>query len=73
MSNKTANVRDPYAFSLRGATSVNGVSLVPAVRDDALQGLQVTERTHELRRPSNIILAFENFLARYLAPGRCHS
>ena len=37
MSIKAATVRDPFAFSLRGATSVNGISIVPVIRDDALR------------------------------------
>lgn len=73
MSIKAATVRDPFAFSLRGATSVNGISIVPVIRDDAPRCAPEAQHQNELRRSSNIILAFEDFLARYLAPGCCHS
>lgn len=63
--------RDPFAFSLGAVATLNSFGLVPAIADD----LSIIDDGQRFRgrpaRPSPMIIALENLLARYFAPG-CH-
>ena len=70
MSANTNLARDAYAFSLRGVAAINSYAFVPAIADDAINNRLNSEQDRNREDSSRIISVIEDFLARYMAPGR---
>ena len=73
MHTQANTARDPFRFSLGGVAFVNTHAFVPAIADDALNSRLARRMRAPSRAPGDIILAVENVLARYFAPGRCEA
>ena len=71
---ETANPgRDAFTFSLRGLTAIASFTLAPAIADDELNKA-IDGRLAEDRDPGrSVVRDFEEYLARYFAPGQCGS
>ena len=70
MSANANPARDAFAFSLRGAAAINSYAFVPAIADDAINNRLNREQDRKCEDASRIIVVIEDFLARYMAPGR---
>lgn len=68
MSAPAKTERDVFRFSLGGVASLNSYALVPAIPDDQFDKMP----EHQRRPPAGpglFVVALENTLARYFAPG----
>ncbi len=74
MADKIRPARDRFAFSLGGAASANTHTLIPAIADDLRQERKPA-RPRDVAsgdvaaNGSRTVREFEEFLARYFAPG----